>query len=82
MRRVLRPGGMAAILEFSQPPNALSRALYHFYSRRILPVIGGVISGSRDAYAYLPESVRKFPAARNWRGRCERRVSPSRASST
>ena len=63
MRRVLRPGGMAAILEFSQPPNAAFRALYNFYSRRILPWIGGALSGSRDAYTYLPESVRKFPSA-------------------
>ncbi|MBS0278452.1 MAG: class I SAM-dependent methyltransferase, partial [Proteobacteria bacterium] len=39
------------------------RALYNFYSTRILPAIGGVISGSREAYSYLPESVRKFPAA-------------------
>ncbi len=62
MLRVLRPGGMAAILEFSQPPNRLFAALYHFYSRRILPWIGGALTGSRDAYLYLPESVRKFPA--------------------
>src|SRR5579862_1084262 len=61
MRRVLRNGGVAAILEFSQPPNALFGALYRFYSRRILPLVGGTLSGSRDAYAYLPESVRKFP---------------------
>jgi demethylmenaquinone methyltransferase/2-methoxy-6-polyprenyl-1,4-benzoquinol methylase len=63
MRRVLRPAGMAAILEFSEPPNAGFAALYHFYSRRILPLIGGALSGSRDAYTYLPESVRKFPSA-------------------
>jgi demethylmenaquinone methyltransferase/2-methoxy-6-polyprenyl-1,4-benzoquinol methylase len=62
MRRVLRCDGVAAILEFSQPPNLLVGALYRFYSRRILPVIGGALSGSRDAYTYLPESVRKFPA--------------------
>ena len=61
MRRVLRPNGMAAILEFSEPPNPVFAALYHFYSRRILPLIGGALSGSRDAYTYLPESVRKFP---------------------
>jgi demethylmenaquinone methyltransferase/2-methoxy-6-polyprenyl-1,4-benzoquinol methylase len=65
MRRVLRPGGMAAILEFSQPPNALFGALYRVYSRQILPWIGGLISGSRDAYTYLPESVGKFPLAPN-----------------
>jgi demethylmenaquinone methyltransferase/2-methoxy-6-polyprenyl-1,4-benzoquinol methylase len=63
MRRVLRPGGVAAILEFSQPPNRTFAALYNFYSRRVLPSLGGVLSGSKDAYAYLPESVRKFPSA-------------------
>jgi demethylmenaquinone methyltransferase/2-methoxy-6-polyprenyl-1,4-benzoquinol methylase len=61
MRRVLRPGGMAAILEFSRPPNPAFRILYDFYSRRILPKIGGALTGSPDAYTYLPESVRKFP---------------------
>ena len=61
--RVLRPGGMAAILEFTQPPNALFGACYYVYCRRILPWLGGLVSGSRDAYTYLPESVRKFPAA-------------------
>jgi demethylmenaquinone methyltransferase/2-methoxy-6-polyprenyl-1,4-benzoquinol methylase len=63
MRRVLRPQGMAAILEFSQPRNRAFAAIYHFYSRRILPSIGAALSGSREAYAYLPESVRKFPGA-------------------
>ena len=52
---------MAAILEFSQPPNRIFAALYNFYSRRVLPWIGGALSGNRDAYRYLPESVRKFP---------------------
>ena len=63
MRRVLRPGGVAAILEFSQPPNRAFAAVYRFYARRVLPAVGGALSGSRDAYAYLPESVRKFPGA-------------------
>ena len=63
MRRVLRPGGVAAILEFSQPPNAFLAAVYHFYSRRILPLLGGLITGAPDAYRYLPESIRKFPDA-------------------
>ena len=63
LRRVLRSGGMLAILEFSQPPNPVFGALYQFYSRRILPVVGGAISGAPDAYTYLPESVRKFPSA-------------------
>jgi demethylmenaquinone methyltransferase/2-methoxy-6-polyprenyl-1,4-benzoquinol methylase len=63
LERVLKPGGTAAILEFSQPPSAAFAALYRFYSRRILPAIGGAVSGERGAYEYLPESVRKFPAA-------------------
>jgi demethylmenaquinone methyltransferase/2-methoxy-6-polyprenyl-1,4-benzoquinol methylase len=63
IRRALNSGGTAAILEFSQPPNRIFAALYSWYSRRILPMIGGALSGSRDAYAYLPESVRKFPSA-------------------
>jgi demethylmenaquinone methyltransferase/2-methoxy-6-polyprenyl-1,4-benzoquinol methylase len=63
MRRALRPGGTAAILEFSQPRNALFAAVYHFYSRRILPLIGGMITGAGDAYRYLPESIQKFPDA-------------------
>jgi demethylmenaquinone methyltransferase/2-methoxy-6-polyprenyl-1,4-benzoquinol methylase len=63
MRRVLRPGGMAAILEFSHPTNRAFAALYHFYARRILPAIGAALTGSKDAYKYLPESVRKFPSA-------------------
>lgn len=61
--RVLKPGGVAAILEFTTPPNFLFRACYNFYSRRGLPRIGGLISGSPDAYKYLPDSVRKFPGA-------------------
>ena len=61
--RILRPGGRIAILEFSTPPNALLARLYDFYSRAILPILGGWISGSREAYSYLPESVRKFPNA-------------------
>ena len=63
MHRVLKPGGVAAILEFSTPPNRAFAAFYSFYSRRILPAIGGVLSGDCGAYRYLPESVRKFPGA-------------------
>jgi demethylmenaquinone methyltransferase/2-methoxy-6-polyprenyl-1,4-benzoquinol methylase len=61
--RVLKPGGVAAILEFSQPTNRAFGVLYRFFSAHVLPWIGGLISGSRDAYAYLPESIRKFPDA-------------------
>ena len=50
------------ILEFTTPRDAIVRALYHFYFRRVLPLIGGAISGHRTAYRYLPESVAHFPA--------------------
>lgn len=63
MRRVLAPEGVLALLEFSQPSNRAFGAVYGLYSRWVLPWIGGVISGSREAYAYLPDSVRKFPTA-------------------
>ena len=63
MRRVLRPGGMAAILEFSQPGNRPFGALYRLYFRYLLPAIGGAVSGSKEAYQYLPDSVGKFPDA-------------------
>ncbi len=62
IRRVLRSGGMVAILEFSQPPNPLFAGLYNWYSRYVLPAVGGALSGSKDAYTYLPESVRRFPS--------------------
>ena len=63
MLRVLKPGGAAAILEFSQPPSPAFRTLYGFFSSQVLPRIGGLVSGSPEAYSYLPESIRKFPGA-------------------
>jgi demethylmenaquinone methyltransferase / 2-methoxy-6-polyprenyl-1,4-benzoquinol methylase len=61
--RVLKPGGAVAILEFSQPTNRPFAAVYGFFSKQVLPRVGGLISGSPDAYSYLPESIRKFPGA-------------------
>jgi len=61
--RVLKPGGALALLEFSTPPNRIFNALYTFYSLRVLPKLGGWISGAPDAYQYLPESVKRFPDA-------------------
>jgi demethylmenaquinone methyltransferase/2-methoxy-6-polyprenyl-1,4-benzoquinol methylase len=61
MRRVLRPGGVVAVLEFSQPTSPRFRSLYQFYFHRILPRIGTLVSGVSGPYAYLPESVATFP---------------------
>ncbi|MFZ0821364.1 MAG: ubiquinone/menaquinone biosynthesis methyltransferase [Candidatus Acidiferrales bacterium] len=59
--RLLRPGGQIGILEFAEPTGAIFKRLYRFYFRRVLPRLGGSISGSRAAYGYLPDSVGKFP---------------------
>ena len=61
LRRVLRPGGRLAVLEFSSPVLPGFRALFRFYFTRVLPRIGGLVSGSRGAYEYLPDSVTRFP---------------------
>lgn len=61
VRRVLRPGARFVILEFTTPRSRVIRAGYHLYFHRVLPFIGGVISGHRTAYAYLPKSVANFP---------------------
>lgn len=61
MNRVLRPGGLVMILEFSKPSGAFFRQIYIFYFLRILPFIGKMFSKNRTAYRYLPESVMQFP---------------------
>lgn len=60
--RTIKSGGHLVILEFSNPRNRLVGALYRFYSHRLLPIIGGVVSHNRAAYEYLPDSVDRFPA--------------------
>lgn len=61
LHRVLVPGGRAAILEFSSPVVPGFRTLFGFYFRRVLPHIGGILSGQPSAYEYLPDSVSRFP---------------------
>lgn len=71
MHRVLKPGGRLMCLEFSKPTWAWFRWLYDFYSFRIMPLIGLLFVGSRQAYTYLPESIRLFPSPEELRRRLE-----------
>jgi demethylmenaquinone methyltransferase/2-methoxy-6-polyprenyl-1,4-benzoquinol methylase len=61
--RVLRPGGRAVVLELSHPPSRTFAALYSFYFDRIAPAIAALLGGDREAYRYLPRSLRSFPDA-------------------
>jgi demethylmenaquinone methyltransferase/2-methoxy-6-polyprenyl-1,4-benzoquinol methylase len=61
IHRVMRPGAMLVILEFSRPRQFPFRQIYNFYFKTILPKIGRLISKDKSAYTYLPESVEAFP---------------------
>ncbi len=65
MGRVVKPGGRVVVLEFGQP-RGLMRMPYQFYSKHVMPTVGGWISGNRDAYTYLPETSAKFPAGESF----------------
>ena len=60
IRRVLKPGGTIAVLEFTEPPPGPTGDLYRWYCRKLLPKIGGLLSGNTNAYKYLPASVARF----------------------
>lgn len=60
--RVLKPGGRLAILDFGKPPNRFLRGLYYQYLRWALPVFGWLFCGSASAYAYILDSLEKYPA--------------------
>jgi demethylmenaquinone methyltransferase/2-methoxy-6-polyprenyl-1,4-benzoquinol methylase len=66
MVRVIQKGGKVIILEFTFPQKGLMRRLYPIYFQRILPWVGGFISGDQGAYAYLPESVLHFASVENY----------------
>ncbi|MCK5731150.1 MAG: bifunctional demethylmenaquinone methyltransferase/2-methoxy-6-polyprenyl-1,4-benzoquinol methylase UbiE [Draconibacterium sp.] len=59
--RVLKPGGLFYVLEFSKPKNAPFKQFYKFYFTKILPLVGRIVSKDTNAYTYLPESVNEFP---------------------
>jgi demethylmenaquinone methyltransferase/2-methoxy-6-polyprenyl-1,4-benzoquinol methylase len=61
IHRVLKPGGKLVCLEFSRPTSPWFRWLYDFYSFHIMPWVGKLFTGRREAYTYLPESIRRFP---------------------
>ncbi len=61
MARVVREDGKVVCLEFSQPSNRILRAIYYLYLFYVVPVIGGLISKSRNAYKYFPQSIIDFP---------------------
>jgi demethylmenaquinone methyltransferase/2-methoxy-6-polyprenyl-1,4-benzoquinol methylase len=66
MIRVIKKNGKVIVLEFTFPQEGLMRKLYPIYFQRVLPWVGGVISGDRGAYAYLPESVLHFTSAKQY----------------
>jgi demethylmenaquinone methyltransferase/2-methoxy-6-polyprenyl-1,4-benzoquinol methylase len=71
MVRVVRPGGRVVVLEFTRPANPLFRFVYYVYFLLLLPLLGNLVSGSRqNAYGYLPRSVLSFPD----RGRLARKM--------
>ncbi len=60
--RVLKPGGLLVVLDFSLPQRAALCAPYRFYLHRILPGLAGTLAGNREAYAYLGDSIERFPS--------------------
>jgi demethylmenaquinone methyltransferase / 2-methoxy-6-polyprenyl-1,4-benzoquinol methylase len=69
IRRVLRPGAKFVNLDMSKAPNALWKACFNLYFYRIVPLIGGLVGGSRTAYTYLPQSLTHHPNAEALRDR-------------
>lgn len=64
--RVIRPGGILVVLEFSQPEKFPFKQIYNFYFHNVLPLVGKMVSKDNRAYTYLPESVNAFPYGKNF----------------
>jgi demethylmenaquinone methyltransferase/2-methoxy-6-polyprenyl-1,4-benzoquinol methylase len=63
VRRILRPGARFVNLDVTRPPNPLVRRLFGLYFYGIVPIVGGIVGGSKTAYRYLPNSLTNFPDA-------------------
>jgi len=68
MRRVLAPGGRAAVLDFGKPDHPLAALLYRAYLRTMMPAVGWIFHGDPETYLYIPESLARFPAQRGVEG--------------
>lgn len=66
LTRVLKPGGELYILEFGQPRKNWFGGIYNFYSQKVLPRVGGVVTGNKDAYSYLEDSSSQFPCGHHF----------------
>lgn len=71
INRVLKPGGLFLVLEFSHPEEFPEKQVYYLYSRFVLPFFGWIFSGNKSAYTYLPESVKAFPYGKNFLDKLE-----------
>ena len=72
MLRVLKPGGRLVIMEMATPDNRIIKVFYNIYARRIIPLLGKWLAGSREAYTYLPASIERFPKGEALLGILER----------
>ena len=62
IKRILKIGGYIVVLEFGQPDGKIFGPLYRWYSKTIMPIIGSLLTGDREAYEYLPETAASFPS--------------------
>jgi demethylmenaquinone methyltransferase/2-methoxy-6-polyprenyl-1,4-benzoquinol methylase len=70
MRRVLKPGGRCVVLDFFRPRRSVTRVVQTLYNQRVLPLVGGIVSGDRSAYRYLADSIERFATRTDVEGLC------------